>query len=71
MITISKQELKTQLDRAILSMSSHSLKYSNMVIYVGRSAYEKARYSCTTDEEDFKLKNGRLTYKGFKLTLMP
>lgn len=36
-------------------------------IFVSPDFYEKAKYSCTTEEQDFKLTAHGVTYKGFDL----
>lgn len=65
---MTAQELRRQLDAHISKLVVINLDGSGgWVIYLGSREYQKAKYTCTEDEKDFKFKGGIVTYKGFEL----
>jgi hypothetical protein len=59
---MTAKELKLALDKHIESNKKGD------VIFLPPHLYDKAWYSCTADEVDFKMhKGGIITYKGFKI----
>lgn len=66
---MTAKELKRVLDQHIDSLAVVPGNDSNgFYILLVPSHYEKAKYSCTTDEQDFKMQSGQVTYKGLILS---
>lgn len=66
---MTAKELKIILDLHISSLTivpGHS--DNGFYILVTPQHYHKAKYSCTTDEIDFKFESGQVSYKGFILS---
>jgi hypothetical protein len=70
---MTSAELKRQLDdhisRLVYMPSGLPATRSGCAIFITHRAYIKAKYSCTSEEEDFRFSKGLLTYKGFELKI--
>lgn len=66
---MTAKELKVLLDSHIDSLTIQPGNSDRgFYILLAPAHYVKAKYSCTTDEVDFKFQSGQLSYKGFVLS---
>lgn len=66
---MTAKELKVLLDSHIDCLTAQPGN-SDLGFYIllAPAHYEKAKYSCTTDEVDFKFQHGQVSYRGFVLS---
>jgi hypothetical protein len=60
-----KKVLDAHLDKLVLVEGDGN---EGFYILVAPMHFEKAKYSCTTDERDFSMYHGRVFYKGLELS---
>ena len=60
------KELKKLFDNHISTLP-YGLSSDVGIIHVNPTIYQKAKYSCTEDDKDFKFIKGHVLYKGFEI----
>ena len=63
---MTTREIKQLFDKHIESLP-YGLSHDYGIIHVKPEIYQKAKYSCTEDDKDFKFIKGSVFYKGFQI----